>query len=219
VNAHLLYTALGERGLIVGSSGNVSERAGSGMRITPSGGSPDGVSDSGMAEVTLDGSPLNNATPSSEWEMHAAIYRAYPDAACVVHTHADACTALASLNRELPPFHYMVVQFGGPNVRCAPYVTFGTSALAAHAVKAMKGRSACLLANHGMILYARDPDQALARAVLLESLCRQYLLALSAGKPRLLSAAEIRAAKERFKTYGPRNNVIAGAAKQSPGPH
>ena len=83
------------------------------MIITPSGGSPDGVNEPGMAEVTLDGAPLNDATPSSEWEMHAAIYRAFPAAACVVHTHADACTALASLNRELPPFHYMVVQFGG----------------------------------------------------------------------------------------------------------
>ena len=101
----------------------------------------------------------------------------------------------------------MVVQFGGSNVRCAPYVTFGTPALAAHAVKALKGRSACLLANHGMILYARDPDQALARAVLLEALCRQYLLALSAGKPRLLSEKEIEAAMERFRTYGPRGNA------------
>jgi L-fuculose-phosphate aldolase len=108
------------------------------------------------------------------------------------------------LNQELPPFHYMVVQFGGPNVRCAPYVTFGTPALAGLAVKALKGRTACLLANHGMILYARDAETALTRTVLLETLCRQYLLALSAGRPRVLSAAEIRAAKERFKTYGPR---------------
>jgi L-fuculose-phosphate aldolase len=189
--------------LIVGSSGNVSERTGQGMIITPSGGAPDAMTESGLARVALDGSRLNDVTPSSEWEMHAAIYREFPDAACVVHTHADACTALASLNRELPPFHYMVVQFGGPNVRCAPYVTFGTPALAALAVKAMKGRTACLLANHGMILHARDTDTALSRALLLESLCRQYLLALSAGKPRLLSAEEITAARERFKTYGP----------------
>src|SRR6185312_14430596 len=207
VSAHRLYTDLGEHRLIVGSSGNVSERTDRGMRITPSGGSPDGVNERDMADVALDGSVLNDATPSSEWEMHAAIYRAYPAAACVVHTHADACTALASLNRELPPFHYMVVQFGGSNVRCAPYVTFGTPALATLAVKAMKGRTACLLANHGMILYARDTDSALTQAVLLESLCRQYLLALSAGKPRLLSAEAIRAAKERFKTYGPRQAV------------
>jgi len=209
VNTLELYTALGDRGLIIGSSGNVSERTDRGMVITPSGGSPDEARQSSMAKVALDGSPLNNATPSSEWEMHAAIYHAYRDAACVVHTHADACTALASLNQELPPFHYMVVQFGGSNVRCAPYVTFGTPALAAHAVKALKGRTACLLANHGMILYARDPAQALSRALLLESLCRQYLMALSAGKPRLLSAAQIRAAKERFKTYGPRPSATA----------
>ena len=199
-----LYTALGQQGLIVGSSGNVSERTERGMIITPSGGSPDGVGEDAMAEMSLDGTPRSSVTPSCEWEMHAAIYRAFPAAGYVVHTHADACTALASLNLELPPFHYMVVQFGGSNVRCAPYVTFGTPALATHAVKALKGRTACLLANHGMILYAADPGAALARALLLESLCRQYLLALSAGKPRLLSAAEIRAAKERFKTYGPR---------------
>jgi L-fuculose-phosphate aldolase len=205
VSALRLYRALGEAGLIAGSSGNVSERTDQGMRITPSGGSPDAMRPSGMADVTLDGSPLNGVTPSSEWEMHAAIYRTYPGANRVVHTHADACTALASLNQDLPPFHYMVVQFGGPNVRCAPYVTFGTPALAMHAVKALKGRTACLLANHGMILYADDSDQALTRALLLETLCRQYLLALAAGKPKLLSGQEIKAAKERFKTYGPRD--------------
>jgi L-fuculose-phosphate aldolase len=216
VSVAALYQALGGHGLIVGSSGNVSERTGRGMIITPSGGSPDGMSDSDMAETALDGTPFNKVTPSSEWEMHAAIYLAFPDAACVVHTHADACTALACLNKALPPFHYMVVQFGGSNVRCAPYVTFGTRDLAMRAVKALRDRSACLLANHGMILFARDTAEALSRALLLESLCRQYLLALSAGKPRLLSAAEMRAAKERFKTYGPRNAVIASAAKQSP---
>lgn len=205
MSALRLYRALGQHGLIAGSSGNVSERTDRGMRITPSGGSPDAMRPSGMADVTLDGENLNDATPSSEWEMHAGIYRAYPEAAYVVHTHADACTALASLNRALPPFHYMVVQFGGGNVRCAPYVTFGTPELAMHAVKALMGRTACLLANHGMILHASDPDQALARTLLLETLCRQYLLALAAGKPVLLSASQIKAAKERFKTYGSRN--------------
>jgi L-fuculose-phosphate aldolase len=207
VNAQELYSTLGARGLIVGSSGNVSERSEQGMIITPSGGSPDGIGDGGMARVTLGGKALNNVTPSSEWEMHAAIYKAFPEANCVVHTHADACTALASLNQELPPFHYLVVQFGGANVRCAPYVTFGTAALAGLAVKAMKGRSACLLANHGMILHARDAQEALTRTVLLETLCRQYLLALSVVKPKLLTATQIKAAKERFKTYGPRVNV------------
>ena len=196
-----LYRMLGRRGLIVGSSGNVSERADGGMRITPTGGAPENACE--MVHMTLDGSPLSGGAPSSEWEMHAAIYRAFPDAACVVHTHADNCTALACLNRELPPFHYMVVQFGGANVRCAPYVTFGTPELAAEAVTALEGRSACLLANHGMILYARDPATALSQTLLLELLCRQYLLALSVGEPRLLTGEEVEAAKLRFRTYGP----------------
>ena len=55
-----------------------------------------------------------------------------------------------------------------------------------------------------MILFARDPVQALDRALQLELLCRQYLLALSAGKPKLLTESDIAAARERFKTYGPR---------------
>ena len=199
-----LYNRLFEIGLIVGSSGNVSTRSRNGMTITPSGGAPGGVAPRDMARMALDGARLNKATPSSEWDMHAAIYRTMPDAGCVIHTHADACTALACLNEDLPPFHYMVVQFGGANVRCAPYVTFGTSELVAKALEALQDRSACLLANHGMLVYGRDPDQAISRAILLESLCRQYLLARAAGTVRLLSNEEIAAAAERFKSYGPR---------------
>ena len=91
--------------------------------------------------------------------MHAAIYLAYPSAQCIVHTHSDACTALACLNEALPPFHYMVANFGGDDVRCAPYVTFGTPELARLAVAALAGRTACLLANHGMIVHAPTAER------------------------------------------------------------
>ena len=116
--------------------------------------------------------------------------------------HADACTALACLNESLPPFHYMIVQFGGDDVRCAPYVTFGTPALADAAAAAIRGRNACLLANHGMIACGGSAADALARSILLETLCRQYLLARSAGAVRLLTAEEMRAAQERYRSYG-----------------
>jgi L-fuculose-phosphate aldolase len=98
----------------------------------------------------------------------------------------------------------MVTRFGGDDVRCAPYVTFGTPELAGLAVAALQGRTACLLANHGMMVLGRDTDDALGGAVLLETLCRQYLLARAAGAVRLLTAEEMQAAQERFKTYGPR---------------
>jgi L-fuculose-phosphate aldolase len=197
-----LYKAAGARGLIVGSSGNVSGRTPEGMLITPSGGDPETVT--GLVQVSLAGVVLEGGVPSSEWAMHAAVYRECPDAGFVVHAHADACTALACLGSGLPAFHYMVVQFGGDDVRCAPYVTFGTAALAAHAAVAISGRSACLLGNHGMIVCGGSAAEALSRAVLLETLCRQYLLALSAGTPRLLTAREMADARERFKTYGRR---------------
>ena len=90
-----LYRSLERRGLIVGSAGNVSLRQPAGMVITPSGGSPDVVAPGDMVAMTLDGTVSGDFTPSSEWPMHAAIYQAYPDAGCIVHTHADACTALA----------------------------------------------------------------------------------------------------------------------------
>lgn len=201
-----LYQDLGQCGLIVGSSGNVSLRARDGMVVTPSGGSPDAVTHRDMVPMALDGMVSGDGTPSSEWPMHAAIYQAYPAAGCIVHTHADASTALACLNQDLPAFHYMVLDFGGP-VRCAPYVTFGTPALAELAVAALEERSGCLLANHGMIVFAAGPKAALSRAVLLETLCRQYLMAKAAGEPRLLNEAELAAARERFRTYGPRPKV------------
>ena len=206
-----LYGALGDRGLIVGSSGNVSARIDAGMIITPSGGDPEGAVE--LVPVSMDGAVLGGSvgTPSSEWALHAAVYRECPDAGFIVHTHADACTALACLGAPLPAFHYMVLQFGGADVRCAPYVTFGTRALADHAAEAIRGRSACLLANHGMIVCGTTAREALSRAVQLETLCRQYLLCLSAGTPRLLTEQEMLDARERFKTYGPRGGTANAA--------
>ena len=199
-----VYREIGRRGLIAGSSGNVSQRTRKGMIITPSGCSAETLAADGVVAMTLAGDVKGSVAPSSEWAMHAAIYLAYPAAQSIVHTHSDACTALACLNEGLPPFHYMVANFGGDDVRCAPYVTFGTPELARLAVAALAGRTACLLANHGMIVHATTADRALTAAVVLETLCRQYLLARSVGTPRQLSAEEMRAAHQRYQTYGQR---------------
>lgn len=177
------------------------------MIITPSGCSAATVSAEGLVAIGLDGIAPGGLAPSSEWPMHAAIYAGDECAGAIVHTHADACTALACLNEPLPAFHYMVMSFGGDDVRCAPYATFGTAQLAERAAAAIQGRSACLLANHGMIVHASDPLGALEAALRLETLARQYLLARSAGTPRILTAAEMHAARERFKTYGPTRTI------------
>ena len=196
------YREIDRRGLIVASAGNVSHRARNGMLITPSGCSADSLEPDHIVPMTLDGEAKGDIAPSSEWAMHAGIYRAYPEVHCVVHTHADSCTALACLNEELPPFHYMVANFGGDDVRCAPYVTFGTAELAELAVKALQQRRSCLLANHGMIVHGTTAQTALTAAIVLETLCRQYLLARSVGTVRLLTDDEMCAAHQRYRTYG-----------------
>jgi L-fuculose-phosphate aldolase len=204
-----VYRALGRAGMNAGSSGNVSVRTRHGMVITPSGCSAESITDTDPVAMTLDGKSRGKRAPSSEWFMHAAIYRAYTDAAAIVHTHSDACTALACLNQPLPAFHYLITRFGGDDVRCAPYVTFGTPGLADVAVAALADRTACLLANHGMIVTGANAEAALTAATTLETLARQYLLARAAGKVRLLTRTEMRAARERFRTYGPASNVSA----------
>jgi L-fuculose-phosphate aldolase len=198
------YRDLGRLGLNTGSTGNVSVRTPQGMLITQTGGTAETVTPDGLIVMALDGTvheAAGNTAPSSEWAMHAAIYLADPAAQAIVHTHGDCCTALACLNEGLPAFHYMIASFGGEDVRCAPYATFGTPELAQAATAAIAGRSACLLANHGMIVHAASPRQALTAALRLETLCRQYLLARAAGTPRLLTQAEMQAAMRRFETY------------------
>ena len=193
------YRTLGRRGLMGGSSGNVSMRHEDGMLISPSGITPERIEPGHLVATGFD-APAPGA--SSEWALHAALYRADPARGAVVHTHADACTALACLNEPLPAFHYMVAGFGGDDVRCAPYATFGTAALAETAAVAMRNRTACLLANHGMVAAGPTLEAAMAATLDLEMLAGQYLLARSAGQPRLLSPAQMAAARKRFRTYG-----------------
>ncbi len=189
-------------GINQGTSGNVSARVAGGFLITPSGVAYDEMAPNQVVEMDLEGGHRGEQRPSSEWRMHRDIYRDRPEAGAVVHTHATFCTALACLHREIPAFHYMVAVAGGASIRCANYATFGTQALSDNMLKALDGRAACLLANHGMICFASDLGKALALAVEVETLARQYWHARQAGKPVLLSEEEMTTVLERFESYG-----------------
>jgi len=199
-----VYRELARQRLNNGSSGNVSVRVGDSMLITPTGATAETLHAGEMVLLPIGGPPPEGSAPSSEWPMHSAVYEVCPDAGCVVHTHADCCTALACQGLPLPAFHYMVAGFGGAEVPCAPYTTFGTPALAESVRRTIPGHKACLLANHGMIVHGRTPDAALAAAIRLETLARQYLLSRATGVPRILSADELAEVRERYRTYGVR---------------
>lgn len=189
-------------GLNVGTSGNASVRHGDGFLITPSGLAADTCSAADMVLVDRDGGYRSALAPSSEWQLHRDIYAARPDAGAILHAHSPFAVALACQRIAIPPFHYMIARFGGTSVRCAPYATFGTQALSDAAVGALSGRSACLLANHGMVVFGRDLAHALAQAIELETLCEQYWRTRQLGEPVLLSDAEMAEVIERFRWYG-----------------
>jgi L-fuculose-phosphate aldolase len=189
-------------GINQGTSGNVSQRTPDGYLLTASGIAYDRMGPEHVVEMDLDAGYVGDLLPSSEWRMHQDIYRARPEAGAVIHVHSNHATALSSLRRDIPAFHYMIAVAGGPTLRCADYATFGTQALSDAMLAAMEDRSACLLANHGLICFAGDLSRALWLAVEIESLCKQYILALQAGEPVILDEDEMDRVLERFKTYG-----------------
>jgi L-fuculose-phosphate aldolase len=195
-------------GINVNKSGNVSARCTRGVHhgfvVTPTGVPYRELELRDIVFVTTAGDAAGSQAPSSEWRFHRDIYADRPEFGAIVHTHSPQATALACHGRGLPAFHYMVATAGGVDIRCAPYATFGTQALSDHALHAMAGRRACLLAHHGVIACGADLDQALALAIEIEHLAGVYLAACALGEPPRLDDDEMRRVLERFKTYGPR---------------
>lgn len=189
-------------GLNRGAAGNVSARRGSAFLITPSGLEPSQCAPADMVEMAFDGRWTGPLKPSSEWRIHRDIYTARPEAGAVVHTHAPFATALACVGSDIPPFHYMIARFGGNTVRCANYATFGEQALSDAVLDALADRCACLMANHGMLVFGRDAAHATGLAIELESLCEQYWRARQIGAPKLLDDAEMQRVLAKFGHYG-----------------
>lgn len=192
-------------GLNQGTSGNVSARSGEYLLITPSGLPYGEMTPETIVAMPLDrddGSFEGDLAPSSEWRFHLDIVRARPEVGAVVHTHSTYATALAICGREIPAVHYMIAAAGGPTIRIAPYATYGTAELSRNALTALEGRSACLLANHGVIATGPSLKRALWLAGEVETLARQYVLAETLGSPRILPDDEIACVVEKFKGYG-----------------
>jgi len=189
-------------GLNQGTSGNLSQRVEDGFLVTPTGMDYEAMVPEDLVLMRFDGSHEGRRKPSSEWRFHRDILAARPEVGAVLHAHSMFCTTLACLRRGIPSFHYMVAMAGGVDVRCAPYATFGTEELSRHAVAALEGRKACLLANHGMLALGRDLAGVFKLAVEVETLAAMYWRALQVGEPVLLDAAEMAVVLEKFKTYG-----------------
>ena len=206
--AHCLE--LNRSGLSQGTTGNLSVRVAEGMLITPSGVPYATLRPEDLVVVDADGSWQHRLPPSSEWRFHRDIYLARPEVNAVVHAHPIHCTTLAIRHMPIPAVHYMIAVSGGSEIRCAPYATYGSAELSRLAVEALRDRTACLLANHGMIAIGPDLAKAMWIAVEVETLAHQYLLSLQIGGPILLPDEEIDRVIEKFKTYGLRSREQPG---------
>src|SRR3954447_12451399 len=195
---------LAAEGLVLGTAGNISARAGEHVAITPTGAELASLAADDVTVVALNGALVaGTLAPPSAGDLHLGVYRRY-DAGAVVHTHAPMATALSCvLEDELPCVHYGMLALGG-SVPVAPYRTFGTAELAAVVLDALEGKTAALMANHGAITWAHDLDKAVESSLLLEWACGVYWHAAQVGTPRALSAeqqqAVVAAALER--SYG-----------------
>lgn len=177
-------------GINQGTSGNLSVRCGDGFLITPSSLPYDKMGPEDLVEMDFEGTYAGRR-PSSEWRFHRDILKNRPDIDVVLHCHSVYATTLACHHREIPAFHYMVGIAGGTTIRCAEYATFGTQELSDAALRALDGRLACLLGQHGQISLGRTLDQALWMATEVETLSRLYVQALPLGEPPVLSDEEM----------------------------
>lgn len=170
------------RGLVTGSSGNVSCRSPVGILITPSGVPYEDLRDGQVVLIDEGGRPVAGAgAPSSEWRMHVAIYRTRPDVRAVVHTHSPYATA-ASFGNALPVAHDEGRLLFGEGVAVSTPAPPGTWELAEAVVRALGGGRAVLIARHGAVAVSASLREALALAEKLEEAAQvEFLRRWGAG--------------------------------------
>jgi L-fuculose-phosphate aldolase len=175
-------------GLLIGTAGNVSARAGELVAITATGAKLAEVGVEEVSVIDLDGDLVaGELEPTSELDLHLGVYRRFEHAGAVVHTHAPVATALSCVVEEIPCVHYQMLLLGG-TVPVAPYRTFGTPELAEAVLEALEGHTAALMANHGAIVYGADVDQAVELSRLLEWSATVYWRARVLGDVKTLDS-------------------------------
>ena len=183
-------------------SGNISVRYKDGFLITPSGAKYSSLKKKDIVFVSLKGIfDKKKGIPSSEWKFHQDIYKNKREATAIVHAHSTNATAVATHKKSIPPFHYMVAMAGGHDIKCAKYATYGTRELSKNILKALNGRKACLIANHGQIAFEENLPKAFELAEEVENISLQYITSLKLGKPKILSLKEMNKVLLKSKNY------------------
>lgn len=164
-------------GYVSGTWGNISMRIDdTHMAITPSGREYETMEDGDIVIVNYkDHSYQGDIKPSSEFKLHTEIYRTRNKINAVIHTHQMNASTVAAARREVPPILDDMAQIIGPTVRCADYALPNTKKIVRATVKALKGRYAALMANHGAVCVGRDMKEAFVVCQVLEKACKAFI--------------------------------------------
>lgn len=179
-----------QRRLVAGPGGNISVRCGNYILISPSGLSLDEIPPDEWVLVHLDtGETNSSARPSSEVNLHLALYRTREDVEAIVHTHAIYCIGLSSAGLTIPPMFADFVAIMG-EVAYLDYIIPTTNELADAVAETIGTHHALVLRNHGAITVGGNLKEAYYRTEILEDAAQIYYLSLQCGKPRFLSEDE-----------------------------
>lgn len=169
--------------------------------ITPSYNNYENMQPMDAVHMKYDGSIVSVAEgrkPSSEWRLHAAIYKARPKVNFVIHTHSPYATMMAVLREEIPPIlEEMVVFVGGP-IKMVPFGKANTFDLANKVVETLGQQNAVLMANHGPVAIARTMDKVIKTAELTEKMAMLYYGASQRGKPFTLESEDVSVFRKYF---------------------
>jgi L-fuculose-phosphate aldolase len=191
--------ALVETGLVDGTWGNVSQRIDGGlMAITPSGRPYLELKAGDIVIVDLATGQARGGKPSTETPLHRSLYLSRPELGAVVHTHSASASTVAAARQDVPPILDDFAQVVGPSLRCADYALPGSKGMARAVGKAMKGRFACLLANHGAVAAGRTMEEALLCARMVEKGCRVLIESSFLGGAKSLARVEAWAMHEVY---------------------
>ena len=178
-------------GLVQGTWGNVSIRVSPNlMAITPTGSDYLKMKAEDIVLVDLETGEARGGKPSSEKGLHAEIYRRRSEVEAVIHTHSMSASTVAAARREVPPILDDLAQIVGPSLRVADYALPGTPMMRKAVLRALRGRMAALMANHGAVALGRSMDEALTCARIVEKGCRAFVEAEFLGGAKAINGVE-----------------------------
>ncbi len=200
--------ALPRAGLVEGTSGNVSGRAGHLVVIKPSGVNYEDLTPSELVVVDMQGKIVEGTLkPSVDTPAHLQIYRNVPEAGSVIHTHSTYATVFALLNRELPTYITELADLFGHSIPVSSYIPPGEETIGTEfAARTRQGKyRALLMRAHGVFTAGATVADALRAAEIVEHSAKIAFLAELLGTPPVLPESEAESLHSKYmERYGQR---------------